>query len=125
VQLYWHSFDLVVTRFCGRPAPPRGGNRVDAEAYSHEVVSCGFWPGDANTPEAMFYNYTAPEPPGLADATVSPGAWQDVGGSHLALVSWAEIRAAAEPEAALMAFLHSAYEAGANAAGWDRAALDR
>jgi hypothetical protein len=65
VQLYWHSFDLVVTRFSGRLAPPRDGNRVDAEAYSHEVISCGFWPGDATTPEAMFYAYTAPEPPAL------------------------------------------------------------
>lgn len=127
VQLYWHSFDLVVTRFSGRPAPPRDGGPVAAEAYSHEVISCGFWPGDAATPEAMFYNYTAPEPPGLARAPLRPeaAAWQDVGGSHLALVSYAAIRAEPVPEEALMAFLNSAYAAGADAAGWDRAALDR
>jgi hypothetical protein len=73
----------------------------------------------------MFYAYTAPEPPGLADAPLAAGAaWRDVGGSHLALVPYAAIRGASDPAAALMAFLHSAYAAGADAAGWDRAALD-
>jgi hypothetical protein len=126
VHLYWHSFDLAVTRFSGRTAPARGGNPVDAEAYSHEVISCGFWPGDPQTPEAMFYGYTAPEPPGLADAALAPEAasWVDVGGSHMALVSYAALRALPEPEEGLMAFLHAAYEAGADAARWDRAALD-
>lgn len=126
VQLYWHSFDLAVTRFSGRPAPPRGGHRVDAEAYSHEVISCGFWPGDTNTPEAMVYAYAAPEPPGLARAALpSEAVWQEVGDAHLALTSYAALRAAPAPEEALMSFLNAAYAAGADAAGWDRSALDR
>ncbi|MDM7923052.1 MAG: DUF5996 family protein [Pyrinomonadaceae bacterium] len=126
VHLFWHSFDLALTRFSGKPAPVReGANRVEREAYSHEVISFGFWFGDANVPAPAFYSYTAPEPEGLADEPLEPEAarWQESNGAHLALLMYDDMRNAADPRAAALDFLESAYRAGAKRARWDVAAL--
>lgn len=120
VQLYWHSMDLVVTRFSGKKAPPRTtGTRVDKEAYSHEVISFGFWPGDANFREPAFYSYTYPEPAGLTSQPLSAAAkWTDMHGSNYAILTYENMRTQPDPRAALRDFLDSAYQAGAKAAGW-------
>jgi hypothetical protein len=120
VQLYWHGFDLAVTRFSGRRAPEReGADRVTREAYSHEVISFGFWPGDKNVREPAFYSYTAPEPGGLTGQPLSPeGAfWAPEGG--MALLMYDDLRKMDSPRSAVLAFLESAYQAGAKTAGWD------
>jgi hypothetical protein len=120
VQLYWHSFDLAVTRFSGRRAPEReGADKVTREAYSHEVISFGFWPGDHNTPTPAFYSYTAPEPDGLTGRPLSPEAafWAPEGG--MALLMYDDLRKVVSPKTTLLDFMQSAYEAGARTAGWD------
>jgi hypothetical protein len=122
VQLFWHSFDLAVTRFSGRRAPQTpGADGVTREAYSHEVISFGFWAGDANVREPMFYSYTAPEPAGLGDEPLTPGAasWAQGPTGAMAMLRYAAVRDAEDPRATLLAFLQSAYEAGARTAGWD------
>lgn len=128
VQLFWHSFDLAHARFSGRPAPPSpGADPVSAEAYSHEVIAFGFWPGDdRRTPYPAFYSYTAPEPDGLRDAPLEPAAaeWQDTGSGSLAILAYDAVREAADPDEVLRRFYRSAYAAGARTAGWD-AALTR
>ena len=119
VQLYWHSFDLAVTRFSGKRAPVRpGADLVTREAYSHEVISCGFWPGDPSFREPAFYSYTAPEPEGLTEEPLHPPAasWQEGG---TALLTYEEVRSSGTPRETLLEFLQSAYEAGAKTAGWD------
>lgn len=122
VHMFWHSFDLALTRFSGRSAPVReeAGN-VEREAYSHEVISFGFWFGDDNVPAPAFYSYTAPEPAGLAEEPLSPKAarWQSSNGSHMALLMYEDVRNADDPYAAAIDFLESAYQAGAKRAGWD------
>lgn len=126
IHFFWGSFDLAVTRFSGRPAPPRdGADRIQQEAYSHEVISAGFWPGNGGYGAAAFYCYAAPVPPGLADAKVRPAAakWDKTLGEFI--FRHEDVRAQPSPEAALLEFLESAYEAGANAAKWDRRALER
>ena len=120
IHLFWHSFDLAVARFSGRAAPPIEAGAVDREAYSHEVIAFGFWPGDDNVPDATYYSYTAPEPPGLREQPLSLGEWSDSG---LAPIPYETVRTAADPKAALLAFLESAYEAGARLAGWDTGAF--
>jgi Family of unknown function (DUF5996) len=120
VQLFWHGFDLAVTRFSGRRAPERpGADRVTREAYSHEVISFGFWPGDPNFREPAFYSYTAPEPEGLTEQPLRPRAasWLPEGG--MALLMYEEVRKRDSPRETLLEFLQSAYEAGAKTAGWD------
>ena len=126
VHFFWGSFDLAVTRFSGRPAPAReGADRITREAYSHEVISCGFWPGGGNVEAPAFYCYSAPEPPGFPQARVLPGgAFYNKETSGFVLL-YEDVRRADSPEDALMDFLQSTYEAGANLAGWDRAALER
>jgi hypothetical protein len=126
VQLYWHSFDLAVTRFSGRGAPEEvleGADPVTREAYSHEVISFGFWPGDRNMRAPAFYSYTAPEPAGLTEQPLSPAAafWAEEGG--MALLMYDDVRQSDEPRQALLDFLESAYLAGATTAGWDREGL--
>jgi hypothetical protein len=124
VHLFWHSFDLAVTRFSGRRAPDiPDADPVTAEAYSHEVVSFGFWPGDRNTRFPAYYAYAAPEPPGLRDRPLQPAAarWIEQGAGSLALLPYDDVRAADDPRADLLEFLESAYEAGASAGGWDLA----
>jgi len=121
VHFFWHSFDLAVTRFSGRSVEvAENADPVTREAYSHEVISVGFWPGDDNVPEPAFYAYVAPEPAGLADEVLIPAEawWQDVGGSHMALYRYENFRTADDPAGALLNFLQSAYDAGAKLAGW-------
>ncbi|MGD9694226.1 MAG: DUF5996 family protein [Thermoleophilia bacterium] len=122
VQLFWHSLDLAVTRFSGaRVDPPDGVDAVTAEAYSHEVISFGFWAGDDNIPDAAFYSYTAPAPDGLTDRPLEPAAasWSTGAGGSLALLMYEDARAAGDVEAAVLAFFESAYRGGAELAGWD------
>jgi hypothetical protein len=126
VHLFWHSFDLAVTRFSGRRAPPmEEADRVTREAYSHEVISFGFWAGDVNLRQPSFYSYTAPEPEGLRERPLRPpgAAWAALPSGGMALLSYDEVRGARDPRRALLAFLESAYAAGAQTAGWDREEL--
>ena len=128
-QLFWGGFDLAVTRFSGRPAPPHpGGNpsvpdAVNREAYSHEVASAGFWPGGAGSDDAAYYAYAYPEPSGYESWPVRPH------GAHYApmrlfLLPYDAVRNARDPELCLLEFLQSTYEAAAVLGGWDRAALE-
>jgi hypothetical protein len=128
VHFFWHSFDLAVTRFSGRPAAvATDADPVTREAYSHEVISAGFWAGDQNMREPAFYTYVHPEPPGLAEQRLRPAAawWQSQNGGSMALYRYDDFRHADDPRGALLAFLESAYEAGAALADWPRAELER
>lgn len=121
VHMFWHSFDLALTRFSGKRAPVReGANLVEREAYSHEVISFGFWFGDDKVPAPAFYSYTAPEPAGLADEPLSPAsaAWQESNGAHLALLMYDDVRSLPNARDAVLDFMESAYQAGAKRAGW-------
>jgi hypothetical protein len=125
VHFFWGSFDLAVTRFSGRRAPERAGaDSITREAYSHECISHGFWPGGA-VEGAAFYSYTAPEPEGLRAAPVRPAAAFYSDELKEFLLPYDELRRARAPDAALLDFLQSTYEAGAELARWDRAALER
>jgi hypothetical protein len=119
VHLFWHSFDLAVTRFSGRPAPPIEADPVTREAYSEEVISFGFWAGDDNVEDAAYYSYTAPEPDALRDQPLPVGDWVSSGSGSLALLPYDLVRTAREPRETLLAFLQASYEAGARLAGWD------
>jgi Family of unknown function (DUF5996) len=122
VHHFWHTFDLAVTRFSDRRVEhPADVDPVTREAYSHEVISAGFWFGDANVPEPAFYAYAAPEPPGLTDERLVPDAarWVESRGAHLALLRYDEVRAAADPRGTVLSFYESAYVAAATRAGWD------
>src|SRR5713226_9712217 len=121
VHFFWGSFDLAVTRFSGRPAPERpGADRITREAYSHEVISAGFWPGSGEITDPAYYAYAAPEPPGLSKATIRPStAFYSTKMSEFFLM-YDDVRQAASPEAVLLEFLQSTYEAGATLAMWDR-----
>jgi hypothetical protein len=131
VHFFWGSNDLAVTRFSGRPAPPHPGgvphlpDSVTREAYSQEVSSAGFWPGGGPIDHAAFYSYAYPVPAGFGNAEVQPaGAYfHDTLGEFL--LPYDAVRAAADPDATLLAFLQSTYEAAADLAGWDRASLER
>jgi hypothetical protein len=122
VQLFWHSFDLSLTRYSGRPGLSIESDQVNREAYSHEVIHFGFWMGDEQTfPDASFYAFIAPEPTGLRDATVVGGEWTSIG---LAVLPYETVRSARDPRTVVLAFLQSAYEACAGLAGWDVAAFE-
>jgi Family of unknown function (DUF5996) len=126
VHVFWHSFDLAVTRFGGKRAPAMPeADSVTREAYSHEVVSFGFWAGDQNVREPAYYAYAAPEPAGLREQPLLPAEarWVDLGASSLAVLPYEAVRQATDPRGTLLAFLESAYRAGADALGWDRAEL--
>ncbi|HEU5440471.1 MAG TPA: DUF5996 family protein [Ktedonobacterales bacterium] len=128
VQFFWGSFDLAVSRFSGRRAPERpGADRINREAYSHEVSSCGFWPGTPGGPiqEPAYYAYMAPEPAGYAEAAVLPGAALYSRELGEFILPYDSVRTAADSDAMLLDFVQSTYEAGANLAGWDRTALER
>ncbi|MEA2380306.1 MAG: hypothetical protein QOH72_277 [Solirubrobacteraceae bacterium] len=128
-HLFWHGFDLAHARYSGRRAPAiEGADPVTAEAYSHEVIAFGWWPGDdRTTPFPAFYSYTAPEPAGLRDQPLEPAdaQWQAAGAGSLAVLPYDAVRAADDPSATLLRFYESAYRAGTAAAGWDVAALAR
>ncbi|MEU8261662.1 DUF5996 family protein [Micromonospora sp. NPDC048999] len=126
VHHFWHTFDIAVTRFSGRQVPqPDTVDPVTREAYSHEVISAGFWFGDKNIPEPAFYSYTAPEPDGLTEEPLRPAQarWVENRGAHLALLTYDDARATADPRATVLTFLESAYQAGAYRAGWDTSEL--
>lgn len=125
VHFWWGSFDHAVTRFSGRPAPPReGADRITVEAYSHEVISHGWWPG-GNGFEAAFYAYAAPEPAGFGDAKVKPEAAFYSKDVNEFFLPYDAVRNSSSPEETLMDFCQSTYEAGANLAKWDRKMLER
>ncbi|MEP6635773.1 MAG: DUF5996 family protein [Acidobacteriota bacterium] len=125
VHFFWGSFDMAVTRFSGKIAPEReGADLITREAYSHEVISHGFWPGNEGM-EAAFYSYTAPEPAGLAQAQVLPENAFYSSEMKEFFLPYEAVQQSANPEQTLMAFLNSTYEAGADSAGWDRQALER
>ena len=122
VHLFWHSFDLAVTRFGGKRAPPLpDADAVTQEAYTHEVVSFGFWAGDQNVREPTYYGYAAPEPAGLRERRLRPADafWADQGGGSLARLPYESVRTSDDPKRTLLAFLQSVYLAGAGALGWD------
>ncbi len=130
VHFFWGAFDLAVTRFSGRDAPKHPGTApnmpavVMQEAYSKEVSSCGFWPGSEQYPHASFYAYCYPAPPAFGEQVVQPnGAFysQEMGEF---LLPYDVVQQAANPEATLLAFLQSTYEAAANTGNWDRKALE-
>jgi len=129
VHFFWGSFDLAVTRFSGREAPPHPGgvphlpDAVAREAYSHEVSSAGFWPGSDVFPRAAFYSYAYPEPPGYRAHAVTPGAAFDQSlGEYI--LPYDTLRVAGDPDAKLLDFLSTSYAAAADGGNWDRAALE-
>jgi hypothetical protein len=130
VHLFWGSFDLAVTRFSGRKAPPHPGgvpalpDAVTREAYSHEVSSAGFWPGGGGVDEPMFYSYAYPVPGGFANRPVEPAAARFDQTLGDFLLPYEAVRQSPDPEEALMRFLQSSYEAAAETAGWDRPSLE-
>ena len=126
VQFFWGSFDLAVTRFSGRRAPlPQNADSITREAYSHEEISCGFWPGDRRYKQPAFYAYTAPAPAGIDKEKIRPEAayWDTQMGEFL--LKYDDVRAANSPEQAMLDFCQSTYEAGAKLAHWDRQELER
>jgi hypothetical protein len=127
VHFFWGSFDLAVTRFSGRRAPERpGADPVTKEAYSHEVISVGFWPGDGETiKDAAFYAYAAPEPGGFKDYSVLPEKAFYSKEKNEYFLMYDVVRSSADPAQTLLDFCQSTYEAGAIAGNWDRANLER
>ena len=124
VHVFWHSFDLATSRFSGQRATAQPGvDPVTAEAYSHEIISFGFWLGDQAQRFPAYYSYTAPEPVDLPKQPLRPGgaAWVARGSGSLAIFPYDDVRRAPDPTATLLDFLQSAYEAGASLAGWDLA----
>jgi hypothetical protein len=126
VHFFWGSFDLAVTRFSGRAAPPRPeADPITREAYSHEVSSVGWWPGDARLEAASFYSYASPEPPGFRAVPVRPEEAyynEALGGFYL---PYDAVRNAADPAETLLTFCEDTYAAAADLGGWDRASLER
>jgi Family of unknown function (DUF5996) len=129
VHFFWGSFDLAVTRFSGRRAPLHPGgvpglpDDVTREAYSHEVSSAGFWPGNDMFPQAAFYAYAYPTPDGFKDAAVPAPAFFEAALGEF-ILPYEAVRSATDPDALLLGFLQATYDAAADAARWDRAALD-
>jgi hypothetical protein len=125
VHFFWGSFDVAVSRFSGRRAPGREGPAFMRDAYSHEVISHGFWPGSAPVLEPAFYAYAVPEPQGFKTAIAQPdGAYYHAELNEF-ILPYDAVRAALSPEAAIAAFVNSTYDQAATLAAWDRAALDR
>ena len=130
VHLFWGAFDLAVTRFSGRSAPQHPGgiphlpDSVTREAYSHEVSSAGFWPGGNGVEEAMFYSYAYPEPDGFRSAAVKPAASRFDAELGEYLLPYAAVQSSDDPDDTLLRFLQSTYQAAAEHADWDRAALE-
>lgn len=129
VQLWWGAFDLAVSRFSGRKAPPHPGgmpglpDRITREAYSHEVTSGGFWAGGVTPTEPFFYSYIYPEPDGYRAAKVAHGRFDEGFGEYI--LPYSDVRASSDPKGMLLDFLQSAYDAAANLAKWDRPDLER
>jgi uncharacterized protein DUF5996 len=122
VHLYWHHADLAVTRFSGKRAPElEGGTAADREAYSHEVISFGFWAGDENVRAPAFYSYTYPEPEGLAKEPLLPkqAIWNTEGAGSMAVLMYDDMRVSDYPRQAILDFMESAYQAGSKLATWN------
>ena len=125
VHFFWGSFDLAVTRFSGKRAPARPGrDSIQAEAYSHEVISAGFWPGNGGYGRAAFYSYAAPVPEGLDKAVISGRGGFNAGLGEF-ILDYDDARSASDPVDTVFQFLQQTYSAAANAARWDQASLDR
>jgi hypothetical protein len=125
VHFFWGSFDLAVSRFSGKPAPVREGPEFMRDAYSHEVISHGFWPGSGPALYPAFYAYAVPEPDGFKTARVQPAEAFYHGEMGEFILPYDAARSAPSPEAAITAFVNSTYEAAATLAGWDRATLEK
>lgn len=131
VHFFWGSFDLAASRFSGRPAPthpggiPNLGDWVTREAYSHETISCGWWPGNGALFEPAFYAYAYPEPTGLAEAAIAPAGAYYHRDLREFILPYEIVRGSDDPEATALAFLQSTYERAAHLAGWDVRALER
>jgi Family of unknown function (DUF5996) len=126
VHFFWGSFDLAVSRFSGRRAPEReGADPITREAYSHEVISAGFWPGGGEIKGPAFYVYAAPEPAGYGQSRVRPDKAFYHSGMKEFFLMYDDFRLDPSPRSALLAFLQSTYEAGANLAKWNRTELER
>jgi hypothetical protein len=125
VHFFWGSFDLAVTRFSGRLAPPREGPAFMRDAYSHEVISHGFWPGSGPLLEPAFYSYAVPEPAGLNEARVLPETAYYHRELGEFILPYEAVRTAASPDEAILSFVNTTYDRAATLAGWDRAALQR
>jgi hypothetical protein len=130
VHFFWGSFDLAVTRFSGRPAPPHPGgiphlpDAITREAYSQEVSSLGFWPGNDQIPTALFYSYAYPSPDGFADAKVKPAAASFHPQLREFVLPYEDVRGAESPDDTILEFAQSTYDAASTLAKWDRAALE-
>jgi Family of unknown function (DUF5996) len=130
VHFFWGSFDLAVTRFSGRAAPPHPGgvlnlpDRITRDAYSHEVSSAGFWPGGAIAPHPLFYSYAYPEAKGFADVKVEPRFARYDATLREFVLPYEDVRRADDPAEALLAFFQSTYAAAANLGAWDRRSLE-
>jgi hypothetical protein len=129
IHLFWGALDLASTRFSGRTAPEHPSmtglaDRVTRDAYSHEVSSCGFWPGAPGV-EPFFYSYAYPEPPGYREYSIAPAEARFDSNFGEFILPYEAMRLSVDPDAALLEFLQSTYEAAANCAQWDRAALER
>jgi len=131
VHLFWGGLDLAVTRFSGRRAPEHPGgfphlpDRITREAYSHEVSSCGFWAGNEQMPQPLFYSYAYPEPEGFSTARVRPGGAFYSSELREFIFPYDEVRQSSSPDQALLDFLQSSYEAAADFGAWDRSELER
>ena len=131
VHFFWGSFDLAVSRFSGRTAPPHPGgiphlaDWVSREAYSHETISCGWWPGNGGFGQPAFYAYAYPEPPGLSEARIEPAGASYNAAMREFVLPYDIVRQAPDPEETALAFLQSTYECAAELAQWDRPALER
>jgi hypothetical protein len=125
VHFFWGGFDLAVTRFSGRPAPPREGPRFMREAYSHEVISHGFWFGSAPVLEPAFYAYAVPEPPGLKSVRVQPRGAFYHGELGEFILPYETARKSDSPEHAILSFVETTYEQAANLGRWNRSVLER
>jgi hypothetical protein len=130
VHFFWGAFDLAVTRFSGRPAPehpgaPNVGRFVAVEAYSHEVSSCGFWPGGGPVDTPAFYAYAYPEPEGFKDFPIKPAEAFYHKQMKEFLLPYDVVRTAKAPDQVLLEFLQTTYEAAATLSHWDRPALER
>jgi hypothetical protein len=126
VHFFWGSFDLAVTRFSGRRAPERpGADLITREAYSHEVISAGFWPGNGGFGAPAFYAYAAPQPVGLEKEQIRPAQASYNHELNEFVLKYDDVRSADLPDRALLQFLQSSYESAAKLANWDRATLER
>jgi Family of unknown function (DUF5996) len=125
VNFFWGSFDIAITRFSGRPAPPREGPAFMRDAYSHEVISHGFWPGSGPVLEPAFYAYAVPEPAGVKSARVRPDAAYYHGEMNEFILPYEAVRTSASPEQSILDFIDSTYDAAATLGRWDRASLER